>query len=815
MLDYSMNFKFNTILLSIIILIFISSSIDAQNFLVTGNIKDSLNKTPISSVEIYNSDGNILAISDQYGNFKFRSKKGKLDLIILSEDYKVYNKSYVVNEPLEINIKLSRLSIKLSQIEVIEKKKEMFALERLEDVKGTSIYAGKKTEVILMTENQSGLAVNNARQIFKQVVGLNIYQNDDAGLQLNIGGRGLDPNRTSNFNTRQNGYDISADVLGYPESYYTPPSEALEKIEIIRGAASLQYGTQFGGLINFILKSPSQINGNKYIIRNTAGSNGLYSNFSSIDGRHQKLSYYSFFNYKKGNGFRDNSNFDSKNAHIHLKRKINNKISASFELTYLNYLAQQAGGMNDDMFLENPLQSNRSRNWFKVNWLLYNIKLNYIEKDSTKHSLSIFGLDADRYALGYRSNRVFQADPMIERDLIHGEFKNYGFEYKILKKNRINNINTTNLYGIKYYKSNNKSIQGPGSDGSDADFKFYNSVFPAYQNQSSYKYPNLNMALFSENILYLNKKISITPGIRYEQIKTVSDGSYKFILLDGAGNAIADTTYQNYSKNEREFILLGLGLSYKIKKDLELYGNISQNYRSVTFADISIVNPAYIVNPNIEDEKGYTSDFGLRGSVKNRISYDINAFQILYEKRIGFVPKVQDDGNVKSEKGNIGDAKITGLESLIDINLFNIIPSKFKLNYFINGALINSEYFSSEQNGIIGNNVEFVPKTNIKTGLYLTYKNLNINAQYTYLSQQFTDASNAVESSLSGVIGQIPEYKIVDLSLSLKKKMYAIEYGINNLLNESYYTRRATGYPGPGIIPSPPRNHYLTLELNF
>ena len=80
-----------------------------------------------------------------------------------------------------------------------------------------------------------------SRQIYSQVAGLNIFQNDDAGLPLNIGGRGLDPNRTSNFNTRQNGYDISADVLGYPESYYTPPSEGLGNIQIVRGAASLSY----------------------------------------------------------------------------------------------------------------------------------------------------------------------------------------------------------------------------------------------------------------------------------------------------------------------------------------------------------------------------------------------------------------------------------------------------------------------------------------------------------------------------------------------------------------------------------------------
>ena len=134
---------------------------------------------------------------------------------------------------------------------------KIFQLSRLKDIEGTSIFAGKKSEVISMDLSMASLASNNSRQIYSQIAGLNIYQNDDAGLQLNIGGRGLDPNRTANFNTRQNGYDISADALGYPESYYTPPAEALEEIQIVRGAASLQYGTQFGGLVNFILKDPT------------------------------------------------------------------------------------------------------------------------------------------------------------------------------------------------------------------------------------------------------------------------------------------------------------------------------------------------------------------------------------------------------------------------------------------------------------------------------------------------------------------------------------------------------------------------------
>ena len=177
-------------------------------------------------------------------------------------------KQVMLNENNEVNIDFKTKTEVLSEVVIKGQKIREFQLKRLRDVEGTEIYSGKKTEVILVDQSMANLASNNARQIYNQISGLNIYQNDDAGIQLHIGGRGLDPNRTSNFNTRQNSYDISADVLGYPESYYTPPAEAIKEIQIVRGAASLQYGTQFGGLINFVLKEPP----NKKIdavIRNT------------------------------------------------------------------------------------------------------------------------------------------------------------------------------------------------------------------------------------------------------------------------------------------------------------------------------------------------------------------------------------------------------------------------------------------------------------------------------------------------------------------------------------------------------------------
>ena len=83
------------------------------------------------------------------------------------------------------------------------------------------------------------------------------------------------------------------------------------------------------------------------------------------------------------------------------------------------------------------------------------------------------------------------------------------------------------------------------------------------------------------------------------------------------------------------------------------------------------------------------------------------------------------------------------------------------------------------------------------------------------MASQYSDSSNSVESNLSGVIGQIPAYDILDFSMNYKLGEIKLETGINNILDTSYFTRRATGYPGPGIIPSPPRNYYLTLQYKF
>src|SRR6478735_3442755 len=130
----------------------------------------------------------------------------------------------------------------------------MNGIGHLNEVKGPFLYTGKKTEIIVVNSIDANKAINNTRQILGRIPGLNIVESETGGFTANgISTRGLNPTQSIEMNTRQNGYNISGDIFGYNESYYLPPMEAVSRIEMVRGAASLQYGSQFGGMINYVL----------------------------------------------------------------------------------------------------------------------------------------------------------------------------------------------------------------------------------------------------------------------------------------------------------------------------------------------------------------------------------------------------------------------------------------------------------------------------------------------------------------------------------------------------------------------------------
>jgi len=795
----------------------ISNLLFGQTGSLNGVVTDQ-NGKPVFEATILLNKTKFSTKTDSTGAFTLSEvPNGNYELVSFALGTKVFRFEIKISGTTNFGFNLMELSKDLNPVEVQAEREETFGLTRMKAVENFGIYEGKKTEVVVLKDLTANLSTNNPRQVYGKVTGLNIWESDGAGLQLGIGGRGLSPNRTANFNVRQNGYDISADALGYPESYYTPPTEALDRIEIVRGAASLQYGTQFGGMLNFRFQKGATDKKLELNSRQTVGSWGFFNSFNAIGGTiaRGKLNYYTYVQYKRGDGYRQNSGFQYFNTYSGFDYKVNNRLSVQLEITKMQYQAKQAGGLTDKNFEDNPRQSVRGRNWFLVDWNMLSLSTNYQIGQHTRLNIRNFGLMASRKSLG-NLERINVIDFGGERTMIDGQFANIANETRLLHNYKLSkNQRHTVLIGTRIYKGTTTARQGNASVGSNADFRFLN---PNNLENSDYNFPNLNFAAFAENIFNISEQFSITPGIRFEYINTASDGFYNIRTFDAAGNLVVQQQIKENLSRSRKFVIAGLGLSYKPDMPVELYANISQNYRAINFSDLRIVNPNFIVDPNIQDERGFTVDIGAKGKKNGRVIYEFTAFYIFYKGKIGQIlradrPPLYIDYRFR---GNIADSRNLGVEMFGELELLNwrtqtVHPDKaWKLSVFTNLALVNAQYINTQDPSIKNKMVEMVPPVMLRSGTTLRKGRFAGSLQYSFASQHFSDATNARRTS-TAVEGIIPSYSVLDFSARYSYKKFAIEASLNNILNQSYFTRRAESYPGPGIIPADGRGYYVTL----
>jgi len=774
---------------------------------------------PVMGATIYVESQQKSVTTDSSGNFILENLPfGNYKVLFYYPGTETLTKEIVLNKPeIFVSVKLTEISKVMKPVTVSSKKDKVFGRTSLGAIDNFGIYEGKKTEVIEMSEVTANVATNNARQVYAKITGLNIWESDGAGLQLGIGGRGLSPNRTANFNVRQNGYDISADALGYPESYYTPPLEALERIELVRGAASLQYGTQFGGMLNFRFKKGVADKRMEVVSRQSMGSWGFFNSFNSLGGTvaKGKLNYYTYFQYKSGNGFRPNSGFNAVNGFASFNYQASKKLKIGGELTKMQYLAQQPGGLSDRNFAQNPRQSFRDRNWFEVDWNMASLCFTYKFSEQTQLNSRNFGLLAHRNALG-NLERINVVDFGGNRTLISGHFKNMGNETRLLHKYQLGNQKQALLLGARVYRGSTTSRQGDANDNAGPDFYY---LSPNNLENSDYLFSNNNVSVFAENIFNLNNKWSLTPGVRFEHIGTFAEGYYKQRVFDGAGNLIAETKNEEKMGRTRNFVIAGIGSNYTFTDDFSFYANISQNYRAINFSDIRVVNPNFKVDPNIKDETGYTADMGIKAKKENQYNIEITAFLVKYNNKIGQILRA-DQAPLYLDyrfRGNISDARNMGLEFFGEINLipyFKKANSDIEWTLFVNCAYVDARYINTQDNSIKDKKVEMVPPLMLRSGSQFKYKSFKASFQFAHLSEHYTDATNAILTS-TAVEGIIPSYQVADLSAAYHYKRYTFEASVNNLFNQMYFTRRAEGYPGPGIIPSDGRGFFLTVSGRF
>jgi Fe(3+) dicitrate transport protein len=666
---------------------------------------------------------------------------------------------------------------------------------------------GRKTEVISIVDLPANIAEKTGRQIFAQVPGAFVYDMDGAGNQVNLSLRGLDAHRSWEFNVRQNNIITNTDIYGYPASHYSTPMEAVERVELIRGTGALQYGQQFGGMLNYVLKSADTTKVFGFENMTSVGSFGLFSSFNSLGGKTGKWTYYAYFQKRISSGYRDNARSDSDAQHFSLAYAANAGLNIKAEFSRSTYLYQIPGPLNDQMFKENPRQSTRFRNFYTPEIWVPAVTVDWTINPNTQLQWVSSMILGSRSSVEFPGNALAiddirpETNEFAPRNVAIHYYNSRTSEVRLLHQYQLGGFNNDLSASIRYFNNiNDRNQRGQGSTNTLFDL----SVQGDFERELSLHSQSLAFAL--ENQIYLRDNLSISPGLRYENGSSIMTGRIDYL----EGRDVPQEIPYN-------FLTFGVHGQWFKENGLRVFGGVSQANRPILFQDLVPGDPFARIAENLEHSFGYNAEIGIENRKHPLLQYNLTFFRTFVGNRVGNLIDVVD-GQTFVTKSNIGDSRTNGIELWLNSVLYNSHTSKFSI--FNASSLMDGQYVAgsirsgTENISIVGNSIESVPAWIVRSGLSLEIGKFKSLFQHQFVSESFADPLNTLIPSPDGALGLVPEYHVFDwnTSFSLSNK-YTFLLGINNLLNRQYFTKRPTMYPGVGVWPSDGRG--LVVSVNF
>ena len=422
------------------------NKIDAQSAQLSGIVRDSLDG-PILFASVKVKDTKTATSTDINGKYKLENiSSGTYSVMVVAMGYITATKTITIRagESSVLNFALVPEDIEMHEV-VIKGTVSVNGMGHISEVEDGIIYSGKKTEVLQLDSMNANTAQNNPRQVLGRIPGSNYSETEGSGFPSNgIGFRGLNPTQSIEMNIRQDGYNITADLYGYPESYYLPPLEAVDRIEITRGEGSLAFGPQFGGALNYIIKSGPSDKPFEFTTAQTGGSYGMFNSFNAIGGTIKKWNYYAYVQYEGIQGWRPNSDVSQVLGFGRVQYKANDKFKIGLEYSMLRNQIHMPGGLSDAQYDVNADQSFRARNWITSPWNILALTAEYQATPNTSFTLkSVYNWSARNLVWRNEDGGPQTADSIspVTNSYVPREVEHEGFESSTSELRMLTNYN--------------------------------------------------------------------------------------------------------------------------------------------------------------------------------------------------------------------------------------------------------------------------------------------------------------------------------------------------------------------------------------
>jgi Fe(3+) dicitrate transport protein len=648
---------------------------------------------------------------------------------------------------------------------------------------------------------------DDVSRILRTVPGISIQEEDGFGLRPNIGMRGTSPNRSEKITVMEDGVLIAPAPYAAPAAYYFPTVNRMQSFEILKGGSQIQYGPYTtGGAINMVSSQiPSNFSGT---LISSVGRFNSKKTYVNLGDNFKNFGYLIEYNNRNSDGFKKIDNSQKKagfqgNDYVG-KFRINTnptaKIYQSLTMklqfsednsneTYLGltqtdfdanpyrrYLASNEDNIDSEhkqimlthqiklasnlSFTTKAYRNDLSRNWYRLNNVKTGasaVSINAILEDPTKYQseyLAITGQNntADN-ALTVRSNfREYESKGI----QTVGNYKfnlgkttnelEFGFRYHEDFEDR---FQYADGYAIKNGNMIKTSAGAPGTDG--------NRVISA----------NANASHVLWNIVY--NKFTFTPGLRYENIKLISENYGNNDSQRLGTNLVA-------TENKTDVFIPGFGVLYTQNEAFNYFASVHKGFSP---QGTSVGQDA---------ESSVNSEIGMRVS-KKRFSGELIGYYNGFTNLQGS-DNMSGGGTGSGDLFNAGKASVKGIEFLVSYELLDKTNLKVpvSLTYTLTDTNLQSTFISPIWGKVTnGDEIPYISKNQLVLSAGLEYKKWQAN-----VSGKFNDAFRTIAGQ-----GEIaPNVKvnsnfIVDASLKyFATPKVAITSNLINVFDSKYAVSR-------------------------
>jgi Fe(3+) dicitrate transport protein len=694
----------------------------------------------------------------------------------------------------------------------------------LPPVEGTRINAGKKTSFVKPQEFPT-FAGNDYREVMATTPGIVVSEEPQSPI-INFGYRGLNSQRSEFMQVLKDGVSIKNEQFGFPETHYTPILDAVERIELIRAGAALQFGPQPGGALNFVMKMPRQDAPFHFTNKNVFGSYEYYRNFTEIDGTLGPLGYYVYYDHREQEGFRDaNSDYNLNAGSPRLVWNVTNDSRFILTLDIYNEEHGEPGGMRrreavnppNSVFIEDSrTATTRFFDRFRLERYYGTLEYQKFFSERTELDIKAFGGYLSRWSKRQRGGGfgTLPSGPDANTDSIQlREDYTEGVDARARHDYDLFGDVSTIAGGIYFYHAlqDRRDERGLTPKAEEGVLRNLNTG------------ETWDGAIFAENRFHFGR-LSGVPGMRLEFLNQSVDeevnvsnplhsqSDFNFVPLFGLGVGYVLVEGQQIvsappvpggkteTKNPPAPVVTGYG-----PPRVEFYGTISQAYRPITYGELVPTGASSVVNGNLKEGNSLQGEYGLRGKPFPYLSFDLSGFYFTFDDQVGEV--ILPNGFTSTQ--NIGDSRYIGFEAATELDILSLInggaPSPYgNLMLFGNVTLLDAEFTSGPNSG---NVPAYAPDYQVKTGLIYNYRDtFKISLLGTLVDDEFGDDGDSFE-------GFIPAYNVWDLTAEFRfwKGRAGVFAGIRNLFDEDYWGEVRE----EGIMPALPRNYYGGFEFFF